>query len=598
MQPLSGSESAANIAAIVAGELAALAADAHTLATRLAPGDVVAAVVLPSNGLTDLLAIGGLRVAAELPPTLLPGEQIAVMVTGFTGDRINLQIVPAAGSDANVPAAAADTFEERALASMAGGLPRVAGARGVPSSVPAMEGARPEGGDPFAEASHEALGGTASRIAIPQPLPHVLETIEARLAAAHAMPAPAARPHGAPAAIFRPGAGSVGRIASPVTQRPPIPTRPAAPPPIATRPAASPPLAAPVTPVARDLTAFREPAVLLRALGLPVSAPNVAAAQAALEAPDKLPATLATLERALASSNDPPLRTLATLTAFLTRLAPDSPVLATQIAAFADHAVFGPEAKLAQLAHLAPGAAATVAQASPGAPAAPAAPAGDESGAPAAPAHDAVAGSIATERAAILRAGLDYDLKTQLLAFVAGRSSASPPGSATLDRAVAGALTAITGLQLNAAAALAANPDGIAFTLPVALPDGFVQARVRIDREAPEGRKLPLDGDNFHLAFVLETRHLGTVGIDVTTVGRAVTLGLKTEGASARRVFGAALGELTARLETLRYRVAKADAVVAPIAAALQPPSHPPVADAPSRDPDDGDEARLVDIDA
>src|SRR5450631_708505 len=96
VNPLGAGIPAPNIAAMIAQELAALAADAQTLATQLLPGDVIAAMVLPSNGLTDLLDIGGLRVAAELPPTVLPGETITVMVTGFEGERINLQIVPAA----------------------------------------------------------------------------------------------------------------------------------------------------------------------------------------------------------------------------------------------------------------------------------------------------------------------------------------------------------------------------------------------------------------------------------------------------------------------------------------------------------------------
>jgi hypothetical protein len=195
-------------------------------------------------------------------------------------------------------------------------------------------------------------------------------------------------------------------------------------------------------------------------------------------------------------------------------------------------------------------------------------------------------------RAVVIRAGLDFDLKSQLLTLAATRAASADSGSkaAALDRAVAGALTAITALQLNAASTLAAHPDGLSFALPVALADGFASAQVRIARDAPDGSRAPLDGDNFHLAFVLETRHLGTVAIELVTVGRTVTVGVKTEAAAAQRVFGRALRTLTARLESLRYRVAKAEAIVAP-PAPVSAPSDAPPAPKPAA-------PRLVDVDA
>jgi hypothetical protein len=321
----------------------------------------------------------------------------------------------------------------------------------------------------------------------------------------------------------------------------------------------------------------------LRALNLPVTATNLAAARMALESPEKLPDALAALERALANDADPRVATLSTLIGFLARIDPRSPVLATQIAAFADHVVTGREVKLAQLA---------------GAGAVPAADQGgaDEAeGARKAPAGPAFAATPPSERVAVVRMALDFDLKTQLLAVAADRAAdprtAATPTAAALDRALAGVLTAVTALQLHAATALGANPDGISFTLPVALPDGFASARVRIDRDAPSDRKIPLDGDNFHIAFVLETRHLGTVAIDLLTVGRAVTVSVKTEAVLAQRVFAGALDRLCARLESLRYRVAKADAAVAAPAAAEAPA-------AASRPAAGASPARLVDVDA
>jgi hypothetical protein len=91
----------AELAALIDGELAQLAADAQALRGLLVEDAVVTARVLPSNGLTDLLEIAGRRVAASLPPTVRPGDALQVRVTGFDGDRILLQIV-GTGADAAV----------------------------------------------------------------------------------------------------------------------------------------------------------------------------------------------------------------------------------------------------------------------------------------------------------------------------------------------------------------------------------------------------------------------------------------------------------------------------------------------------------------
>jgi hypothetical protein len=589
----------ADIAAIIAEELAALAIDAHTLSSRLAAGDVVDAVVLPSNGLTDLLSIGGLRVAAELPPSLLPGETITVMVIGFSNDRINLRIIPtpeaaaeqlpaaaAAGHAARTASAPAVTVssapglappDSRAPGSAAlgsaapgstnPGANNAPSPSGLPRPYPAPQGSPARtnwtaaGGAP----AHETAAAAVFRGPIPvpaAPVPPASKTIEARLAAAHAMTPPGPR-----APIPPPAPGS-----SPLVARPPIAMRPPLMP-SAGLPAAAIPVSATRAPVG-----FNEPGALLRGLNVPVTAANLAAARTALAAaPDRLPAALAALEGALANDADPRVATLATLTSFIARLDPRSPVLGAQIAAFADHVVIGPEAKIAQLVKASD-------------------PALLAAGGPAEP-----PGRPAPESVAIVRAALDYDLKTQLLALAADRArdpAAATVKSTTLDRAVVGVLTAITALQLNAAAALRANPDGVAFSLPVALPDGVVQARIRIDRDAPAGRTGVLDDDNFHIAFVLETRHLGTVAIDMLTVGRAVTLSVKTEAALAQRVFSRALGKLTARLETLRYRVANAAAVVAPPPALAVEPGPPAAKPQSVVFPADAQPAHRVDFDA
>jgi hypothetical protein len=222
-------------------------------------------------------------------------------------------------------------------------------------------------------------------------------------------------------------------------------------------------------------------------------------------------------------------------------------VLAAQISTFVDHAVAGQAAKLAQLVS------ADVA-----------AVAGDE--------------PVAQARVAARVDALQTDLQTLLLATVSEPAANGAVRDPSLVTAATNALVALGGLQVGAAALLAANPDGIAFTLPLTLPDGPVTARLRIDRDAPEGHAGPCDGENFHVAFILDTRRLGSVAIDVLTVGRAVTLTVNTEGERARRAFAAALPALEKRLETLRYRVAKTETRIAPRAAPVTTPAPAPQA--------------------
>jgi len=585
---------ATNIAALIAEELAALAADAHALGERLSAGDVVTALVLPSNGLTDLLDVGGLRVAAELPPTLVPGQTITVLVTGFADDRINLQIVPAQDppEESGSPSATVAPPMLPAPAKVVrGAQPAETGSLPERVPLPGRGGASSPGASALSEhplpaaAQYSGATVTASPVSSTAARGSSPQTIEARLASSHLTLPAAPRP---------PGAGSPQRPAAPgIPPRPPVITRSSAILPqtaaggvsaaaaAARSTAASPPAPPPgALPTPRGPAAFSEPAALLRGLRIPVTAANLAAARLALEFPEKVPAALSALERALSDSSDPRLATLKTLTSFLARLDPRSPVFAAQIAAFVDHVVTGREARLVQLSPMA---------------------LPEDEGADAAEepvGTDVPAGPVGApnaERNAALRAALDYDFKSQLLAAAAEGGNDATPQGAALERALSGALAAITALQLSAASTLAARPDGLNLCIPVALPDGFVQARVRIGRDAPGGAAIPLDGDNFHIAFVLETHRLGTVAIELKTVGRAVALSVKTEAALTQRIFSRALGLLSERLEKLRYHVTSAEAVVAPAAAA--PSAAAPVPAPEARSPA-GDPNRLVDADA
>jgi hypothetical protein len=148
-------------------------------------------------------------------------------------------------------------------------------------------------------------------------------------------------------------------------------------------------------------------------------------------------------------------------------------------------------------------------------------------------------------------------LKQTLLAV-----AADPATPAAQAPPLAGALTALTAVQVHAAQTLAAHPDGLSFTIPLTTQHGPANAEITVKREAPQGRRAPVDGDNFRIAFVLDTAHFGTVAIDLVTVGRDVTVDVRTDSAPAMRAFRDALGTLTARLESLRYRVASAGASV------------------------------------
>jgi hypothetical protein len=540
---------AADLAALLDAEIASLAADAQALGSLLVEGAVVSARVLPSNGLTDLLDIAGRRVAASLPPTVRPGDVVSVKVTGFDGGSILLQIVDApsaADASASAGTGGAPSAATAGAPSAPGGpVAPSAGAFVAASIRPAPSPSAP--GDVTAGSSQQTTQQTASgqpATAQPGPVAPGVFTRPGPLGAYAPGPGRQAAPipgeagatvavplladAAGPTSIEARLAAASAALSSSAQPGPGRPAQPAAarlvPPPIAkTGPESA---GVSVTRRLTGLSAFTEPTALLRGLRLPVTPSNVAAAALALDRPDRLPVALAALERALPdASADPHVATLRALLPFVGRIEPDSPVLATQIAAFVDHVVDGAEPKLATL--LAANAATT------------------------GPASAAAA--LATERAL----ALGSNLKQNVLALAAEGSAPEPLGPA-----LAGALTALTAVQTQAAQMLAGRPDGIAFTLPLTTPHGQQNARIEVKREAPQGRGMPLDGANFRIAFVLETAHYGTIALDLVTVGREVTVDVRAETALAVRAFRDALGGLTARLESLRYRVASAGAVV------------------------------------
>jgi hypothetical protein len=129
-------------------------------------------------------------------------------------------------------------------------------------------------------------------------------------------------------------------------------------------------------------------------------------------------------------------------------------------------------------------------------------------------------------------------------------------------------------VQLSALWNAANDPSAITIALPAFYHDGGRPAQLRLDRDAPGGRE-PLDADNFRIGFVLDTASLGTLAINVETVGRTVRVDVKTERSLAAERITNTLPDLRARFEQLRYRVAAMSAGVAPPRGAVAPTAAP-----------------------
>jgi hypothetical protein len=131
-------------------------------------------------------------------------------------------------------------------------------------------------------------------------------------------------------------------------------------------------------------------------------------------------------------------------------------------------------------------------------------------------------------------------------------------------------------MQFNTLIANQTDPSSVTLNIPVMFYDGGQAANIRVQRDAPRKRE-PLDADNFHIAFVLDTASLGTLAIDLETVGRSVKVAVRTDRAAAVDRIKTSLPDLTARLEHLRYRVsaAGADMVAAPKTTAESPAPAP-----------------------
>lgn len=269
----------------------------------------------------------------------------------------------------------------------------------------------------------------------------------------------------------------------------------------------------------------------LRAARLPDTPFTRIAASIAPKAPERISSVLQRLEAALPRvSQDARIPTLRTLIGFTAKLNPaNAETLRAQISSYVSNVVQGVEAKLAQLL--------------------------------AAHAEESV--PLAQARAAERSAAVAHDLKSVVLSLLR-----DPPAERTpaLSQALNETLITLTGTQVNALSSAQQNPGTIALTLPVFYYEGGKPAQIRISRDG-ESNAEKMDGDNFHVAFLLDTANLGTVAVDLQSSGRTVKLDVKTERPAAANRFSDTLSSLRARLEDLRYRVASA------AASALPPPA-------------------------
>jgi hypothetical protein len=308
-------------------------------------------------------------------------------------------------------------------------------------------------------------------------------------------------------------------------------------------------------------------AALLARLRVPPTPVTLAAARLIEQATESMTSAYEKLDALLArlpAAQVPPA--LRSMLGFVARMdLRNAGALPEQIAAFVSDVVDGAESKLLQTVQawleLAPsrnGLAALANEA--------------EVPAPATNATIASATAQASERAI----ALEYDAKTAIMAMLAEQSSGAAPAVAG---ALRDALAATTAVQLSALSSQSNDPSTITLSLPAYFYDGGAPVQLRISRDAGDGKKNKMDADNFHIAFVLDTQSLGTVAIDVQTVGRAVSVDVKTQATLAADRFRTTFTDLRGRLERLRYRIANINAGVAAPLGATQPASD--VAEAP-----------------
>ncbi len=602
-----------------------LGAIAPSVIAQLKTGDLLSALVLPPSEGVDHISLFGQSLPAQLPPGIAPGDTLALQVTGFSPTQIfvrnlgaidpqnppeiaNIELPGGAPAPAqasllartpatSLPAptaqpAASSLQTEPPPPNAAATNPRSAIAPPVevfvaasvqparrdlpaaPTQEPAPGDGAPSSASSATESSSQsaprsdASAQAATESATPSTAgtsPMLASELEARLATARGariLPRPPAAP-GATENPVRGGAASLARGAPFESPPPSISVR-----------SSSVPLETNLTNVTAQPLGEEEQ--LLARLDVPATPATIAAARLSANAPQLLARAFAGAQRALARFlPQPAVTTVRSAMAFVTTLDPANAVaLPQQLAAYVRTVLGSTEDALLTLAkNLA--ALEPVAPANLGVPsealAAAASPPLPESAArvstplphPAANLAAAVPSVASPAREAAVvsaQSAVNQDIKSTLIALAQDPQSAALPGAVN---ALGDAVTAISAAQIHLLAANAsADPRTLVVPLPVFFREGGAATQLRVGRDAP-GTKKAMDADNFTLGFLLDTKTLGTVAIEVETSGRAVSVKVKTERDGAAKRFRESFGLLRDRFESLRYRVAGMNAAVA-----------------------------------
>lgn len=549
--------------------LAAQAAESQSLVQEAALnlGDLLDAVVLPPQNGVDRISVFGQTVAAQLPPGINPGDSIVLQVTGFQGQQIYVRNLGPADPEnraqtVSVPTTQPENSDSPTSVVLTNRPPVTPQPRTIASQTSGSNVAPPR--EIFVAASVRPQNAPAiqQQLARDAVAASAGDEVELRLAVNRTAINPA-----------------LSRL---VNETDATPSHTAQPTPPRVTPQIPPPLLGkqPVT-IAKNPVVVTPQSQLLARLRVPISSSTLVAARLIDDAARHLTSSYQRLDQMLSKlpGTDPRIGSLRSLLSFVGKLdLRNTQALPEQIASFVSHVVGGAENKVAQIVRALTAAAAEATQpeeqnatqtlpesrvpssASPvqtlGVP--------PELQTPAqsllAVTHSAELPPAVAARVAERTVALDHDVKTAIMSLVQ-----SPPREMTPagTQALSSALGATTALQLNVLLSQNNDPSTIAIPLPAYFYDGGKPAHIAISRDKPNGGA-PMDGDNFHVSFVLDTKTMGTVAIDLQTVGRAVSVNVKTERTSTASRFRESLSDLRTRLEQLRYRVASMAADVAP----------------------------------
>jgi Flagellar hook-length control protein FliK len=616
-------QAVANAQAAMDAAVLSLGVDVAVLQAQVNVGEVIAATVLPPQGGTDLLSFLGQTVTAQIPPGIDPGETMLLQVTGFTNSAVIVKNLGTLDPQNPIPTVNVEIAPQPPGAPQSAILTTT-----IPGNVPPTASSSPPA---TASSPPPATAATPPPVTAPSPpstppqlppqlAPATNTTVapprEVFVAASVRQNVPVERIEQTAAQAIEAvedealGSGSdvevriaLNRASAPAPPPTPATSRANAAPAAsnaAQTPAAratprsipvAPPIVRPAATTAAPVQAPRAPqsaeGALLARLRVPVTPITLAAARTVNTATQRVTTAYENLENALAKLAPEESGALRSMLAFVGRFdLRNVRSLPEQIATFVSDVLDGAEAKIVQAVsawneleetpaletQTAPAvqeqASAAQSQAPAAQPQAAAAQPPQASPAQQTPSSVAAVAAQAAERTA----AMDYDVKSAILSMIAAPPAGDSPA---LSGALRDALTATTALQLNVLNAQASDTRAITIPLPAYFYDGGGPASLRISRDAPNSKN-KMDADNFHITFVLDTKSLGTVAIDVQTVGRAVSVDVKTQATLAADRFRSTLDDLRSRLEQMRYRVATIGAGVAPPSAAQIQKSEPP----------------------